>query len=215
MTTEREWEEMFRGCGAYWLHDGHPERPYARLTSGLISNGFFNGGRVAEDGHLFGLACTALWRKADGAGITGKNLRVAGAEKGGISLSSRIAEAGHCFSAYAEKMGDDLIFLRPNIRDEEEFLLVEDTITTGGTIKKLYAAVASLRPDTLVRIKRVVLALCNRSGKTHIEGLQIIALISPTFTEWKEGENPFTPDGKELVPPVRPKANWHDLTREY
>lgn len=216
-----DWKAEFAQVGAFWEHDGNPRRPYALLTSGKISNGFFNGGKVAEHGLLFGRACTALWHTArspeprDGyVGITDENLRVVGAEKGGISLSTRIAEAALARAAYAEKVGDALVFKRFELSSSELFLLVEDTITTGGTLQKLADAVAEACNAKPV-FAEAILAFCNRSGKMEIDGLPIVSLISPDFTTWELGENPFTPDGKELVPPVRPKENWDALTRTY
>ncbi len=210
---EQDWATEFGLAGAYWLHDQNPKRPYALLTSGLISNGFFNGGRVGEDGLLFARACEALWRKAEEQGISRLNLRIVGAAMGAISLCSRIAEAGRCRSAYAERHGEDFIFVRPNINKTEGFLLVEDTITTGKTLDLLIAAVREKSPHGA--FANMVLALCNRSGNTHFRDMPILSLISPSFQTWEQGKNPFTPDGKELVPPVRPKHNWYDLVRAY
>ncbi len=214
MSTEREWEEMFAEVGAFWRHDGNPARPYARLTSGRISNGFFNGTKVAEDGHLFGLTCAALWRIADSMLVSGKELRVVGAAVGGIALATRIAEAGKCKSAFAEKVDDRLEFRRFDLSSDHRFLMVEDTITTGGTLQKLSSAVALACPNEYPYMN-LILAICNRSGKSEMGGARILSLISPSFEVWEEGENPFTPDGQELVPPVRPKENWTELVQNY
>jgi orotate phosphoribosyltransferase len=210
---EQDWATEFGLAGAYWLHDKNPKRPYALLTSGLISNGFFNGGRVGEDGTLFARACVSLWQRAQEHGLSGMNLRFVGAAMGGICLSSRLAEAGKCRSAYAERCEDEFVFLRPDFRQGENFLLVEDTITTGKTLDKLLAAIREKSPSGA--IANMVLALCNRSGSAEYKGMPILSLISPVFETWHQGENPFTPDGKELVPPVRPKQNWYDLVRNY
>lgn len=211
----KEWEEEFARVGAFWRHDGNPHRPYARLTSGLISNGFFNGTRVAEDGHLFGLACQALWRMADAAQVPGgTNLRIVGAEKGGIALATRIAESARSLSAFAEKTErEGLLFKRFDLSKDQRFLMVEDTITTGGTLLSLERAVTRQRPTA--DFHRVVLALCNRSGKPTYRRFNILSLIAPDFQTWEEGANPFTGDGTESVPPVRPKEGWEQLTRQY
>ena len=214
MTSDEDgWATEFGLAGAYWLHDKNPRRPYALLTSGLISDGFFNGGRVGEDGLLFGRACEVLWRKAREEGLSSLNLRVVGAAMGAISLSSRLAEAGKCRSAYAERFEGGFSLLRPDIKQNENFLLVEDTITTGKTLDQLLCAVKATSPNSA--IANMVLALCNRSSKPDFKGMPILSLISPSFETWHEGQNPFTPDGKELVPPVRPKHNWYDLIRPY
>ena len=214
MENEQEWGNGFTRTGAYWKHDRNPLRPYALLSSGLISDGFFNGGRVIEeDPELFGLACRELWNRATLRGYTFGVTRVLGAALGGISLSSRIAEVGRIKSGFAEKKGDDFSLNRPLIIKGERFLLVEDTVTTGGTLEKLHA-------ETCKQVERAefasaILALCNRSGKVSIAGMPIISLISPSMRSWERGENPCTPDGNELVEPVHPKTHWDELTREY
>lgn len=214
MVTETEWRQMFKDCGAFWSHDRNPQRPYARLTSGKISDGFFNAGRIPEeDPHVFGLACTALWRTASERGVDSSGLRILGAAMGGVSLSNRIAEVARCKSGFAEKSGDALVFERPQICPGERFLLIEDTITTGGTIRKLRAAAEKASPGCT--FENVILAVCNRSGLSKIDGVPILALISPTIQSWDEGKNPFTENGKEFVEPVKPKANWERLTGSY
>lgn len=222
--TEDDWKRKFAQCGAFWQHDGNPKRPYARLTSGLISNGFFNGGRVAEeDPSAFMYATKTLMYRFQEMLRHGLNQgqpvispRVIGAEYGGIALSVLFAAEGGYKSAFAQKQPDDtLAFLRADIKRSETFLMVEDTITTGGTVYKLADAVKRKLESSNIAYVPVVYAICNRSGKDYVGNFQIVSLISPNFTTWQEGENPFTPDGAELVPPVRPKTDWAALTRAY
>ena len=212
-TDTQDWEVEFSLAGAYWRHDGNPRRPFALLSSGMISDGYFNAGRVVEDGVLFGRACESLWRAASEAGISGQNLRIVGAAMGAISLCSRLAEAAKCRSAYADRIEDDFAILRSDFWPIEQFLLVEDTVTTGRSLDRLRGAVWEKTPHG--RVLDTVLTLCNRSGETELAGMRVLSLISPSFKVWSQGENPFTPDGKELVPPERPKQNWHALTRAY
>lgn len=221
--TEEDWKRKFAACGAFWEHDGNPERPYARLTSGLISNGFFNGGRVAEeDPNSFSLAARIMLfdfqhklRTSRDLGVETVYPRVIGAEYGGIALSVLIAASGSYKSAFAQKQPDgDLAFLRADIKSGERFLMVEDTITTGGTILKLMDAIKRLNLEH-AEFCPVVYAICNRSGSGVLGDYPIVSLIRPNFKTWKEGENPFTPNGQELVAPVRPKTDWHTLTRPF
>ena len=97
-------------------------------------------------------------------------------------------------------------------------MIADDTVTTGHTLEKLDQAVyrASLQPDSEQVFLPIVLALCNRSGCESWQDSRIIALVEKPMPTWLEGENPFTLDGQELVPPVeRPKENWDVLTRAY
>lgn len=208
-----DWEKRFSDIGAFWFHDGNPKRPYARLTSGRISNGFFNGGIVCEHAKLYGKACEELAAHF----LVAPHTCVIGPAMGAIALSYRIAEALDCRFAYAEwedeKKKDRLIFKRFGLKPNMTFVVVEDTITTGGTVERLVSAAREASPGCTILPH--LLALCNQSGLAKCADIEVTALIDRKLLTWDEGNNPFTPGGKELVPPLRPKANWHDLTRAY
>ncbi len=216
MAIESNYEQLYTECGAYWRHSGNLDEPFVRTRDNHITDGYFNGHKVMEDGHLFGLSCQALWRMADKHGVTGKNLRVIAPEKGGIPMSSRLSEAGKCLGAYGEKVSTHAArshfeFLRSSFDRSERFLLAEDTITTGRSLTRLEEALrraCGWEPDILP----VVLALCNRSGHAEIHGRAVLSLVSPSFTVWDEGKNPYTPDGQEVVEPIaEPKYGWTAL----
>lgn len=224
MDRQPKWEHEFSECGAYWKHDGNPLRPHARLTSGLISNGFFDAGRVAsERPYLLHQASRELLsqfqeRHRDEVfrllSSRNETIRVIGAAYGGIALSTLIAGNGSYKCAFAVKQDNGtLAFSRTTLAHNEHLVMVEDTITTGGTLAKLKDAASAASPQC--HFFSTVLALCNRSGSSHWNGHEILSLIQPDFQIWKEGESPFTPDGQELVPPVRPKTNWLELTQNY
>lgn len=214
MAHGNNYDQLFTECGAYWRHSGDLNEPFVRTSAGLITDGYFNGQKVMEDGLLFGLACQALWRMADGYGVTGNHLRVVGAEKGGITMSSRISEAGKCLGAYGEKVSAGAVWLhfefhRFSFNQDERFLLVEDTVTSGTSVRLLEAAVRKRCDGWEPEFVPFVLALCNRSGYPKVEGRLILSLVSPAFKVWKEGENPYTPDGNEVVSPIsEPKYGW-------
>lgn len=222
---EVTWEREFEACGAYWRHDGNLKRPFARLTtSDRISNSFFNGGRVADEApHLLLAAAEKLLyrfqrehqdRLPELIFDPDAVIRVIGAEYGGIALSTIIAGKGRYKSAFAQKQPDgSLVFKRTDFQPGEHLLLIEDTVTTGRTLEKLRDAAVKASPGC--QFFPHVLALCNRSGSDVWQGMPILSLIQPEFQTWEEGQNPFTRDGEEAVPPVRPKENWEALTREY
>jgi len=223
---EITWEDRFKGIGAFWKHDGNPKRPYARLTSGKISNGFFNGEIVAKHAKIFGEACEALAAKATVFSLRDSRFEhfVVGPAMGAIKLSGRIAESFDFFAAYAERGEEGLfVFKRTAPGETARVALCEDTITTGGSLRDLRATIKNICPKGDVALE--ILALCNRSknasaygDEATIPGHRIIALVNRNdMPIWEEGNNPFTPDGRELVPPVRPKGidNWFALTRMY
>lgn len=224
-----DWEDWFSDIGAFWLHDQNPKRPYVELTNlknghRQISNGYFNGAVVQKKSRLFGSACTELAGRLcmvceppwDGSQL----VYVIAAEKGGAALSVRLGEALDYDSGYAEKQADGktLRFGRFSFEPDAWFILGEDTITSGDTVGRLREAAKLASPRC--NFYPFVLAFCNRSGKTELvfEGMPypIIALVNRPMLTWNLGENPFTPDGQELVPPLKAgKENWYKLTRHY
>jgi orotate phosphoribosyltransferase len=216
---KRDWEKEFRNAGAFWIHDNNPQRPYAVLTSGLISDGFFNCGLImSEFPEIFAEAVDQLALRG-GLKVGGphhRNARIIGAAKGAINLAYGLSTHACDSFAYAEKDGEEFVFeerFSQYFDRHERFVLCEDTITTGGTVRKLVtaakcaAAQASFAPE--------ILAICNRSGLDRVDGFYIHALITCHMRTWKRGENPFTTDGEELIEPVRPKTHWAELTQEY
>ena len=228
--SDTYWKDQFIKAGAFWYHDGHPKRPNVILTEPApdgrrrLSNGYFNGHVVQEDARLFGHACDALalsLRMLLPAQPLGRPMYVIGAEKGGIALSVRIAETLGYKSAYAEKQSDGrLSFERFALPARCICLLAEDTITSGGTVHRL--AEAARRAQAECEFHPVIAALCDRStlSRFMIGGMEFgfLALVRQPMEVWTEGENPFTKEtsgGIELVPPVKAKTHWHELTRPY
>ncbi len=256
-----DWEKWFSDLKVFWFHDENPQRPFARLTSNLISDGFFNGDRLAKSphhldqavGHLmhdarleyaFVRTCgpRKIARHAHGRRSTMADApepiqveeqvrprlqRVVGVAHGATLLAASVARHAGAEVAIAiyptyERDGHTLVDkTRVSLeRYAEDFgerdvcCIVEDTITTGDTVRKARDEILRIAPGT--RLLPCVLCMCNRSGETHVDGLEIISLISPRIRKWKEGENPYTPDGKERVPPLRPKGlNWKILNAKY
>lgn len=233
MTEPQAWRDRFAELGALWRHDGHPERPYAEYTTKTadgrrrISDGYFNSAVVQQHSRVFAHACTALARILRGRLIAFPDVRqsyVVGAEKGGIALSQRIAEVANFGSAYAEKQPDgSLAFERFSFRPRSMFLLVEDAVTSGATALKLAAAVRKAVPEGALFFPFILTlwnggelrSLADPASRKEVGPFRIVALAQESARVWAEGENPFTPDGRELVTPVRPKTHWHELTRAY
>jgi orotate phosphoribosyltransferase len=178
---------------------------------------FFNGGRIASEfPQMLSLAAADLAQKARKRLGIDADWRVIGAAKGAITPSYAIAAAGGYRHAWADRNGETFVFDRrfaEFFEAGEGFIRAEDTITTGGTLDRLWQAALAVSPQA--RRAPFVLTICNRSGKQSLEtGESIISLVELEARVWKEGENPFTHDGKELTPPMRPKTHWGELTRK-
>jgi orotate phosphoribosyltransferase len=217
---ETTWIEEFEKLGAFWEHDGNPKRPYVRLASEKISNGFFNAGKVARHANVLHRAAKVLvnthWEfMASERSRLGLKppLVIIGPAMGGITLAHEIASFMHAETIVAEKSGDTFVLPREQPVDDSTIILCEDTLTTGGSVLKVRDMITRTYPN--VAIAPFVLAVLNRSGKEIVDGLAIKSLIRKSFQVWEEGSNPFTPEGKELVPPVKAKLNWEALTKAY
>ncbi|MDO8407706.1 MAG: hypothetical protein Q7S95_00510 [bacterium] len=217
------WWRTFKQIGAIWEHDPDPQRgPYALLTTPApdgrrrMTNRYFNGRVAQAHAGTFGQACEDLAKLGKPYCFCGPyNMVYAiGAAEGGIALSQRIAEALHMRSAYAVKVGDRLAFTSCPIEYPTACLLVEDTVTTGGTLLKLQTAALEACEGKCVFAPQI-LAFCRRLGPYQLlTDRRIITLIDMEVTEWADGENPFT-GGPELVEPVPGKTHWRELMRTY
>lgn len=212
------WIEQYKQKGAFWIHDGNPQRPHALLTSGKHSSGFFNSELVMEDSILLDEACFDLVRLLEREGVTLNEVdRVVGPAMGAITLAHDIsrhigrARDRFCLRAYTEKETDDdgrkiMTFKKTAIRSGELILAVEDVLTTGGSVELTSRAVwrsgGTLLPFVAV--------LVNRSGLTEVDGKKIVALIDRPMPMWAPDECPLCKEGSEAI---RPKGteNWSRL----
>ncbi len=239
MYTDPNWEEKFKRIGAFWRHSGDPCRPYALLTNSLITDSFFNADRVFSNpqvteqaiGHLihhptYRHILEATLMKQAPQPVRGTTMsdpipsyqengplrptRIIGIAYGGIIPAYSAAHHAGAACGYATKRPDDTLSLgRCEIAERDSIVIIEDTISTGGTVRKLRVAIEQGYPNT--RIVKCVLTLCNRSGSTNFDDFEIVALFSPLYRTWKRGKNPFTKDGQEHVEPVHPKPHWDEF----
>ncbi|MBI5072040.1 orotate phosphoribosyltransferase [Candidatus Falkowbacteria bacterium] len=177
--------EIFKRTGA--LLDGH-----FVLASGRHSSQYMNKDAAYSFPDQISLLCWGIAL----AFVDRQIDVVAGPEKGGIILSQWVAHhliesAGQKMRAvYAEKDGDGFVFRRgyDKLVAGKRVLLVEDVITTGGSIKKVIQAVRTLNGNPIG-----LGALCNRGG-VDAEALGIHdfhALANPTFLTWGADDCPL------------------------
>lgn len=203
--------------GALWHHDGNPKRPYALLTSGRISNFFFNGSKIIERPELVGKVAELMANMARYRLKGERPYAVVGPPMGAIILAHEVAwnlpPARFWFTEQDKKTGTQVLGrFAPESRDAM-VLVVEDVITTGESARDTVKAV--LDSGRVHGVYTFVLCIVNRSGKTTLpDGREIIPLMDFDAQSWERGHNPFT-GGPELVEPVRPKTNWDALTQAY
>ena len=100
------------------------------------------------------------------------------------------------YGVYAEKTDDGGFVIKRGYDDlikGKKVLLVEDVLTTGGSIKKVVDVVRGIGADIVG-----VAALCNRGGITAKDigdVLKFDALLSVTLDSWEEAECPLCKQG--------------------
>jgi orotate phosphoribosyltransferase len=202
-----DWLKLFTDNGAVWIHDGKPSRPHALLTSGLHSDGFVNCTFVTQRPDLLRRILTAP------DGLSGQLPKekvdwVVGSAFGAITLAHAVAEQLGARAAFTEKSDDGMKLARFEIEPGAKVLVVEDTISTGGSTLKTIEGLqrAGVTPQQLLPY---IVCLVNRSGADKLGERQLRALLAPQIHTWQAGECPLCKAGSQAV---RPKAHWKELT---
>lgn len=129
-----EVERIFRQAGA--LLEGH-----FLLTSGLHSPAYWEKFRILEQPALTVKLCQLISRHFKDKGIQ----TVAGPTVGGIIIAFEVARQLGVRSIYAEREGGARVFRRGfTLATGERILVVDDVLTTGGSLREVIAAVTRL-----------------------------------------------------------------------
>ena len=121
---------------------------------------------------------------------------------GGVILSTRVAESleelgyvDHVLGVYADKDGDNFVIKRgyDKLIKGKRVLVVEDVLTTGGSVKKVIEAVRACGGEVVG-----VGVLCNRGGiKTENIGNppELFALVNVQMDAWDAEDCPLCKAG--------------------
>jgi len=200
------WKKTFEDYGAIWIHNGSPDQPHALLTSGLHSDGFVNCTFVTQHPTVLQSAVSEGLKDV----LSGTNSEwVIGSAFGAITLAHAIAYHLGARSGFTEKDGEFMKLSRFEIPPEDRVLVVEDTITTGGSTKKTIEGIKAAGVDDS-RILPYIVSLVNRSGKDDLDGRKIRALLTLDIHAWTPADCPLCKIGSQAI---RPKGNWQVLTK--
>jgi orotate phosphoribosyltransferase len=200
------WKKTFEDYGAIWIHNGSPDQPHALLTSGLHSDGFVNCTFVTQHPQVLQSAVSEGLKDV----LSATNAEwVIGSAFGAITLAHAIGYHLGARSGFTEKDGDLMKLSRFEIPSGDRVLVVEDTITTGGSTKKTIEGIKAAGVEDS-RILPYIVSLVNRSGKDDLDGRKIRALLKLDIHAWTPAECPLCKIGSQAV---RPKGNWQVLTR--
>ncbi|MDH7515618.1 MAG: orotate phosphoribosyltransferase [Bacteroidota bacterium] len=186
--TEEQALQLFRDAGAFL--EGH-----FLLTSGLHSPHYVEKFRVLERPHMTSLLCGRIADEYRAAGVT----VVLGPATGGIILAHETARQLGVRVMFTERVEGAMVLRRGfSLSPADRVLLVEDVITTGGSVRELIELVR----ETGAGI--VALAfLVDRSGGRARFDVPSRPLITLDVVTYEPDQCPLCRQGVPLVKPGR------------
>lgn len=177
---------LFREAGA--LLEGH-----FIYTSGRHGRQFLQAARVMQYPERTAALCEALAARFQDDGID----LVVGPATGGIVLAYETARHLGCRAAYTEKDEGGMALKRGfRLKPGEKVLVVEDIITTGGSVKK---SIDHLRARGAEVVG--VGVLIDRSGGEARFDCRFEALTALNMQSWQPEDCPLCAEGKPLIEP--------------
>lgn len=184
--TEQEILQIFKDSGA--LLDGH-----FVLTSGNHSPHYIEKFRVLEHPRYTEMLCKELARKFEHDNVT----IVVGPMTGGIILSYEVAKNLDSKGIFAERVDGKMKFRRGfTIKPDDRVLIVEDIISTGGSVQEVIDEVRKFKADIVG-----VGCLVDRSGGKVDFGIPLKPLVKMDVVSFKPDE---VPDWLEKIPITKP-----------
>jgi orotate phosphoribosyltransferase len=183
---ESEAERIFKEAGAF--AEGH-----FQLTSGLHSPIYWEKFRILEQPRYTERLCRMIAEH-----FRGHNIQlVAGPTTGGVIVAYEVAKQLGVRSIYAERQGDARVFRRGfEIAQGERVLVVDDVLTTGGSVREVMAEVKR-RGGRLIGLG----VLVDRSQGEVDFGTSLFSCLRTVVPTYKPEECPLCGEGKPLVKP--------------
>lgn len=178
---------IFRQCGA--LLEGH-----FIYTSGRHGRQFLQAARVLQHPAYTARLCAELAARYRGERIE----LVVGPATGGIVLAYETARALDARAAYSEKDGEGGMALKRGftLKPGTRVLVVEDVITTGGSVRKTVAHLRARGADVAG-----VGVLLDRSGGEAVFDCRFEALAALAMESWAPDACALCDAGTPLVEP--------------
>lgn len=185
--TQEETLEIYKKTGAI-LH-GH-----FKLTSGRHSDTYMQSAKIFVDTESSEKLCKALAEKLEGIDID----IVISPAIGGILMGYEVARQLKKPNIFAERENGEMTLRRGfSIEKGQKVLVVEDVVTTGGSVKEVIKLVQELGGDVVA-----VASITDRSNGKVDFGVKYVSLISMDIVSYEESECPLCKEGKiELVKP--------------
>ena len=185
--TQNEALEIYKKTGAV-LH-GH-----FKLTSGRHSDTYMQSAKIFVDTDSSEKLCKALAEKLSDIEVD----LVISPAIGGILMGYEVARELKKPKIFAERENGVMTLRRGfTIPKGAKVLVVEDVVTTGGSVKEVIELVKSLGGEVVA-----VASITDRSNGKVDFGVKYVALISMDIVSYEPEECPLCKEGKiELVKP--------------
>ncbi|HEY3251570.1 MAG TPA: orotate phosphoribosyltransferase [Ignavibacteria bacterium] len=184
--TEQEILQILKDSNA--LLEGH-----FVLTSGFHSPQYIEKFRILEQPHYTEMLCREIAGRFQFDDVT----LVVGPMTGGIILSHEIGRQLHVKSIFTERVDGKMTFRRGfTISPKDRVLIVEDIITTGGSVMEVIEEVKKFRP-TIVGVGAIV----DRSNAKTQFGYTFKPLLKMDVIAYKPEECPLC---KSKIPITKP-----------
>ncbi|MFZ5640739.1 MAG: orotate phosphoribosyltransferase [Bacillota bacterium] len=186
MLTQEEATEIFKKANA--LLTGH-----FKLTSGRHSNQYMQCAQVLQYPHYAAKLCADLAER-----FAGKKVDVViGPAMGGIIVAYEVARALGVRAIFTEREQGVMTLRRGfSIGKDEKVLVVEDVITTGGSVKEVIEVVKA----TGAEIVGVGVLVDRSNGRVEF-GLPAEAVLRLDIKSYQPEECPLCKEGLPLVKP--------------
>jgi orotate phosphoribosyltransferase len=208
--------EMLQYLNCIWIRRGDVQKPHAELTSGLCSNGYIDLSRIL----CYPLVCEILARQLS-CKLVDKGVKrvdyVIGTPNTANTLAFEVAKAYNTVHAFAEKIENPIgpskrriVWSGMTLRRGATVLLIDETITTGGTIRALRQAIKEGNEEP-VKILPTVGAIVNRPPRLPVNygDMKVVSLLEIAIQTFKPDKCPYCRAGS---PRVRPRTHWQELT---
>ena len=184
--SKEEIKKIFIDSGA--LLEGH-----FRLTSGRHSNRYIQCARVLMEPKYTEALCSHLAKAFKDQKID----LVVGPAMGGIIISYEMARQLGTPSLFTERVEGKMALRRNfNIEKGQKVLVVEDVVTTGGSVQEVMDIVKEKGGEVVG-----IALLVDRSNDKIDLGAKIEACLSMDVISYKEKDCPLCKEGKPIVKP--------------
>ncbi|MDE6189672.1 MAG: orotate phosphoribosyltransferase [Clostridia bacterium] len=165
-----------------------------KLTSGRHSDTYMQSAKLFIDTKQSERVCKALAEKLEGEKID----LVVSPAIGGILMGYEVARQLGVPNIFAERENGEMTLRRGfSIEQGAKVVVVEDVVTTGGSVKEVVKLVQSLGAEVVA-----VASLVDRSNGAVDFGVKYVNLISMEVVSYEPEECPICKEGKlELVKP--------------